>query len=117
MLKTSKEELKKNIEDYVLNNYFKIACTYLNTTSGIIIEVKRLIDEHFEKYSAEKPIIEINGKKYIAEDPKLKTVHKEGEVVICGFRALDEYELCWQMNAKDETLKCDVCPHKEECDE
>lgn len=38
------------------------------------------------------PIIEINGKKYIAEKPKLKTVHKEGEVVIGGFRALDEVE-------------------------
>lgn len=57
------------------------------------------------------PIIEIDGKKYIAENPQLKTLHKDGEVVIGGFRALDEYELCWQMGAKDESLNCDVCPH------
>lgn len=57
------------------------------------------------------PIIDIDGKKYIAEAPQLKTLHKDGEVVIGGFRALDEYELCWQMGAKDESLNCDVCPH------
>lgn len=34
----------------------------------------------------EKPIIEIDGKQYVAENPKLKTVHKLGEVVLGGFR-------------------------------
>ena len=36
------------------------------------------------------PVIEIDGKHYKAEKPILKTVHKWGEVVIGGFREVEE---------------------------
>lgn len=35
-----------------------------------------------------KPVITIDGIRYIAEEPRLKTVHKDGEVVIGGFKEI-----------------------------
>lgn len=35
---------------------------------------------------AAKPVIEINGRRFVAQDPKLKTIHKDGEVVLGGFK-------------------------------
>lgn len=42
--------------------------------------------QELKAYRAGLPIIEIDGKKYRAENPILKTVHKWGEVVIAGFK-------------------------------
>jgi hypothetical protein len=37
------------------------------------------------------PTITIDGKTYVAEDPKVKTIHeKTGEVVIGGFKEVDD---------------------------
>ena len=36
--------------------------------------------------------VEIDGKFYIAEEPKIKSIHKEGEVVIGGFREYNPKE-------------------------
>ena len=48
-------------------------------------------DDGLEKgLSMTEPIIEIDGKRYKAEAPKLKTVHKDGECVIGGFREVRE---------------------------
>lgn len=48
-------------------------------------------DDGLEKgISMTEPIIEIDGKRYKAEKPILKTVHKWGEVVIGGFREVEE---------------------------
>lgn len=53
-LEESKNELKKKIERYILDNEFGIRCKYLDTVSGIIIETQRIIDEHWEKYGGRK---------------------------------------------------------------
>ena len=48
-------------------------------------------DDGLEKgISMTEPIIEIDGKRYKAEKPILKTIHKWGEVVIGGFREEDD---------------------------
>lgn len=53
-LAESKNELKKTIERYILDNEFGISCKYVDTVSGIIIETQRIIDEHWDKYTKEK---------------------------------------------------------------
>ena len=53
---------------------------------------KRVLDcvKHGRLLELVKPKITIDGKTYIAEHPKLKTVHgKTGEVVIGGFKEVD----------------------------
>ena len=37
-----------------------------------------------------KQIIKVDGKLYTAKNPTLKTVHKDGEVVLGGFREVEK---------------------------
>ena len=47
-------------------------------------------DDGLEKgISMTEPIIEIDGKRYVAVEPKLKTIHKDGEVVVGGFKEVE----------------------------
>ena len=83
-------------------------------------------------YRDEVPIVEIDDKLYVADNPKVKTVHgKTGEVVIGGFReaeiwdgrhvriiapagTLASFDHCWQSGVYDGQA-CDLCPHGAEC--
>lgn len=45
---------------------------------------------HLPPVTPAEPTIEIDGKRYRAEKPILKTIHKWGEVVISGFREVSK---------------------------
>ena len=86
----------------------------------------------------ENPIIEIDGRYFQAEKPALKTIHKDGEVVIGGFREVEKwsgvhgnvfapvgeftriyddlkaFDECWKNGAYD-GQECDLCPYCGEC--
>ena len=62
-----------------------------------------------------KNVVEIVGRYFQAEKPALKTIHKDGEVVIGGFEAVSgSFDECWESGAYDGQA-CDLCPHGAEC--
>lgn len=95
------DEAIKHAEE-VAENKYGLADAY-HTDEGVYLEeetkCRMCAEEHaqlamwlheLKLYRMNGTVAQIDGKWYVADDPKLKTVHgKTGEVVIGGFREVE----------------------------